>query len=140
MSHPPTHHLFHGDNVGEYVTTLGRGIEHLVDQLHRVSRPVSGLSPERAAKRPRYAYVPFGGGQRICIGQQFAMMEATLALATLAQRFTFRAVEGHPVEPHPQVTLRPKHGVAMRLSRRTAVEGPIPPGPRERPGESAARS
>ena len=76
------------------------------------------FSPERAEKRHRYAYFPFGGGPRQCIGNTFALMEAQLILATLAQRYRLRLVPGHPVEPQALITLRPKHGMAMRAERR----------------------
>jgi len=74
------------------------------------------FAPERVQQRPRHAYFPFGAGQRMCIGNSFAMMEGVLILAMLYQRFTVKPVEGHPVVPHPRVTLRPLHGVQVRLS------------------------
>jgi cytochrome P450 len=74
--------------------------------------------PERVAGRPRFAYFPFGGGQRLCIGSHLAMMEAQLILATLAQRYSVSLVPGHPVELGPLVTLRPKHGILATLSVR----------------------
>ena len=74
--------------------------------------------PERAQKLPKFAYFPFGGGPRQCIGAAFAMMEATLLLATIAQRFQFRAEPGHVVMPTPSFTLRPKQGIRMRLEKR----------------------
>jgi cytochrome P450 len=79
--------------------------------------------PERwedgfAKKIPKFAYMPFGGGARVCIGNQFALMEATLLLATIAQRFWLRTVPGHRVVPDPSITLRFKHGLRMSLTRR----------------------
>lgn len=79
--------------------------------------------PERwendlAKRLPRYAYFPFGGGPRLCIGNTFAMMEATLLLATIAQRFRFRLAPGASVKPLLSVTLRPAAGVHMTLSAR----------------------
>jgi cytochrome P450 len=71
------------------------------------------FSPERAAQRPRLAYLPFGGGQRLCIGNSFALMEATLITASVLQRFRLRSVPGHSVEPEPLATLRPKGGLPM---------------------------
>jgi cytochrome P450 len=71
--------------------------------------------PERSQKLPRFAYFPFGGGPRQCIGNSFAMMEATLLLAAIARRFQFRAVSGDPIIPAPSFTLRPKHGIPMTL-------------------------
>ncbi|MGJ3237110.1 MAG: cytochrome P450 [Anaerolineae bacterium] len=73
---------------------------------------------ERAGAVPRHAYLPFGGGPRICIGNAFAMMEARLLLASIVQQFQVSHVDGHPVEPEPLVTLRAKHGMLMHLSRR----------------------
>lgn len=69
-------------------------------------------------KRHKFAYYPFGGGSRICIGNQFALMEATLVLSTLAQRFHLEPAGDKPVEVDPTFTLRPKNGLPMRLVRR----------------------
>jgi len=79
--------------------------------------------PERwagdlARRLPRYAYFPFGGGPRQCIGNGFAMMEAVLLLATIAQRFRLSLVPGQRITPTPYVTLRPEPGIRMRLTRR----------------------
>ena len=68
---------------------------------------------------PRFGWFPFGGGPRLCIGVGFAMMEARLVLATLAQRFGFESVPGEEkVELMASVTLRPKHGVNVRVRAR----------------------
>ncbi len=80
------------------------------------------FAPERwedglAKRLPRFAYLPFGGGPRICIGNQFAMMEAVLLLATIARRFSLRTATPR-VEPEASVTLRFKHGLSMTLSER----------------------
>jgi cytochrome P450 len=74
-------------------------------------------------KLPRFAYFPFGGGPRQCIGNSFATMEATLLLATIAQRFRMRSVPGNVVEPVPSFTLRPKHGIPMTLQARELQAG-----------------
>ena len=76
------------------------------------------FSPERSAERPRFAYLPFGGGPRICIGTSFAMMEAVLVLATLARKYRFRLVPGHRVEPRGLITLQPRYGMAMTVEKR----------------------
>jgi len=69
---------------------------------------------------PRFVYFPFGGGPRGCIGASFAMMEAVLLLAAIAQRFRLEAVPGHPVVPVPGFTLRPKQGIKMVVHRRSS--------------------
>lgn len=76
------------------------------------------FSAERSEGRPRYAYFPFGGGARQCIGNHFALIEAHLAIAAIAQRFTLDLVPGHPVEPDPTFTLRPRHGLLMTIKER----------------------
>jgi cytochrome P450 len=64
---------------------------------------------------PRFAYFPFGGGPRRCIGSGFAMMEAVLVLASIAQRYSFGPVPGQTVVPAPVATLRPRNGVHVVL-------------------------
>ncbi|HEX6796493.1 MAG TPA: cytochrome P450 [Ktedonobacterales bacterium] len=76
------------------------------------------FTPERVAARPRFAYFPFGGGPRQCIGNGFALMEAQIALATIAQRYRLRALPGRAIEPEPLITLRPHGGLPMLLERR----------------------
>jgi cytochrome P450 len=65
-----------------------------------------------------FAYFPFGGGTRRCIGEAFAWMELVLVTATIAQQWRLRLVPGHPVAPQPLVTLRLKHGLRMTVERR----------------------
>jgi cytochrome P450 len=76
------------------------------------------FSPERVLARPRYAYIPFGAGQRICIGAAFAMTEAMLILAMIAQRYRLHLKLDHPIEPQGLITLRPRYGIRMTLERR----------------------
>jgi cytochrome P450 len=76
------------------------------------------FAAERAASRPRFAYIPFGAGPRICIGAAFALAEATLILATIAQRYRLHLKPGFPVEPQGLITLRPRYGLRMLLERR----------------------
>jgi cytochrome P450 len=71
--------------------------------------------PGRAAGRPKFAYYPFGGGPRTCVGNHFALMEATLILATIAQRFRVELVPGQAIVPDTTFTLRPKPGVEVTL-------------------------
>jgi cytochrome P450 len=72
----------------------------------------------RNVSLPRFAYFPFGGGPRVCIGAGFAMMEAILLLATIAQPFRLELVPGQTIEKLPSVTLRPKSGIRVILHRR----------------------
>jgi cytochrome P450 len=76
-------------------------------------------SDPRAASLPRFAYFPFGGGPRVCIGAGFAMMEAVLLLATIAQQFRVQIVPGQKVKMQPTVTLRPRNGIPVTLKRRS---------------------
>jgi cytochrome P450 len=85
--------------------------------------------PERwegdfAKRLPRFAYFPFGGGPRFCIGQAFAQLEAVLLLATLAQRFDVDVLPTPPPTPETSVTLRPRHGLRVRLTRRAPTLSP----------------
>jgi cytochrome P450 len=78
------------------------------------------FKPERMAvakkkARPRGRYLPFGAGPRVCIGSHFALVEAQLALAAMVQRVRLEPMWTTPIEPEPLVTLRPKHGVPMRV-------------------------
>jgi cytochrome P450 len=75
-------------------------------------------TPEFRAALPPFAYFPFGGGPRRCIGESFAWMELVLVVATIAQQWRLRLVPDHPVEPQPLVTLRTKHGMRMVVTSR----------------------
>lgn len=70
---------------------------------------------EKVKTRHQYAYLPFGGGPRSCIGKHFAMLESQLILAMIFRRYHLRVVEGYSVEPEPLVTLRPRNGLRMVL-------------------------
>ncbi len=75
----------------------------------------SEFRPERwvglADQLPRFAYFPFGGGPRVCIGNRFAMMEAVLILVTMVQRVRLARLQDRTVTPPPSITLRPRGGV-----------------------------
>jgi cytochrome P450 len=75
----------------------------------------------RTQRLPRFAYMPFGGGPRICIGQRFAMMEAVLMLATILREFAFEPMMGKEPRPFPSITLRPEGGVWVKLRRRRVL-------------------
>jgi cytochrome P450 len=81
--------------------------------------------PERSADRPKFVYLPFGAGPRQCIGNQFALIEAQLIVATLAQRYRLHLVPQHRVEPWALITLRPRFGMPMIIERRTAWYSPV---------------
>ena len=76
------------------------------------------LEGKRYRVFPRFAYFPFGGGPRVCVGAGFAMMEAVLLLATVAQRYDMQLAPNQKVRMFPSVTLRPRRGVRMILHRR----------------------
>ena len=78
------------------------------------------FTPERVAARPRFAYFPFGGGARQCIGNHFALMESMIIIPSIAGRYRLRRVSAEPVEEHALVTLRPRNGIPVMVERRTS--------------------
>jgi len=112
--------------IAGYPVRKGMGVAMAQWVVHRdprwYSKPEEFL-PERwegdfQKTLPRFAYFPFGGGPRQCIGNSFAQMEAALILATIAQKFRIRLAPGHPVVPLASITLRPRHGVRVTLESR----------------------
>ena len=77
------------------------------------------FTPEEKAARPKFTYFPFGGGNRQCIGESFAWMEAILLTATIAQKWRLRLVPGQTIEVQPKITLRPKQAIRMMLEQRS---------------------
>jgi cytochrome P450 len=75
------------------------------------------FTPQNKAGRPRFAYFPFGGGGRQCIGEAFAWMEGVLLLATVGQRWRMELLPG-PIDVQPKITLRPKYPIRMKLHPR----------------------
>jgi Cytochrome P450 len=75
-------------------------------------------------RAPKFVYLPFGAGPRQCIGNQFALIEAQLIVATLAQGYRLHLVPRHRVEPWALITLRPRFGMPMIIERRTAWRSP----------------
>jgi cytochrome P450 len=76
------------------------------------------FAPNQVKARPRYAYLPFGGGPRVCIGASFAMIEATVILATLARAVRFQPVAGYHPKTVTRITLRPAGGLPLRMEPR----------------------
>lgn len=115
--------------LGGYAVRAGTTIFIVPWILHRdpryfdepeVFRPERWMGP-LARTLPRFAYMPFGGGPRICIGQRFAMIEAVLLLATIAQRFSVEWQRDRTVTPFPSITLRPAGGVWVRIEARKTL-------------------
>jgi cytochrome P450 len=115
--------------VGEYTIPKGASVMVAPWTLGRDARWYAHpqvFDPERftlenEAKTPRYAFVPFGGGPRVCIGNQFAMMEARLILATIAQHYQLSLKPGFVTEPIRAFTLRPSNGMKMIAHVREAI-------------------
>ena len=112
--------------IAGYPVTKGMGVAMAQWVVHRDPRwydVPEEFRPERweddlLKRLPRFAYFPFGGGPRQCIGNTFALMEATLILATIARKFRLLLVPNHPVVPLASITLRPRHGVRVTLESR----------------------
>ncbi|MGZ3688725.1 MAG: cytochrome P450, partial [Bdellovibrionota bacterium] len=113
------------DKIGGFTIPAGAIMVLSPYVMHRVPKyweNPEGFDPERfreeeVAKRPKFAWFPFGGGPRLCIGNAFAMMEAQLILTMVLQKFRLDLVPGHIVTPEALITLRPKYGVQMTLHR-----------------------
>jgi cytochrome P450 len=78
--------------------------------------------PERSADRPKFAFIPFGAGPRRCIGDQFALIETQLSVATFAQQYRLHLQPGHKVDPWPLITLRPRFGMPMTIECRSRTQ------------------
>jgi len=113
--------------LGEYTVPRGCGVsiaQWVVQRDARWFEDPLAFRPERwdadlQKRLPRFAYFPFGGGPRQCIGNSFALMEAQLVLATIAQKFRFRLDPTHRVTPFASITMRPKHGIRATLESRS---------------------
>lgn len=114
------------DTLGGHPVPAGATVQISPYIIHRDSRwwerPFDFYpehhEPEKAKARPKYAYMPFGGGPRVCLGKNFALMEAQIALASIAQRVDLELLEGHKVEEQAMISLRPRDDVVMRVTRR----------------------
>jgi cytochrome P450 len=116
--------------IGGYLIRKGCGVSLSQWVVHRDPRWYESpeeFRPERweadlLKRLPRFAYFPFGGGPRQCIGNSFALMEAALILATIAQNFRLRLVPGQVVAPLASITLRPRNGIRVTLEARRPAE------------------
>ena len=114
------------DVIGGYHIPANSSVTLVINNVHRDPRfwdnperfDPERFTPERSANRPHYAYMPFGGGPRLCIGNMFAMTEAQLVLASVIQRYQLRLLPGHPVKAAPIFVMRTSHGLPMTLHRR----------------------
>lgn len=79
------------------------------------------FAPSRSVGRPSYAYFPFGGGPRLCIGRSLALLEIHLIVAMVGQAYELRLLPGHWVEPRAGLTLRPRGGLLMTVARRASA-------------------
>jgi cytochrome P450 len=110
-------------SIGPYWIRKGTMVffsQYIVQRDPRWFPDPERFCPERftaaaKASRPRFAYFPFGGGGRQCIGESFAWMEAILALTTIAQRWRVVPIEGGKIELQPKITLRPKNGIRVKV-------------------------
>lgn len=115
--------------LGGYAVPRGTGIAAVPWVVHRDARWYENpeeFFPERwegefLKRIPRFAYFPFSFGARQCIGNSFALMEANLVLATIAQQFRFRLLPGYSVVPLASITLRPRHGLQVVTETRAHV-------------------
>ena len=106
---------------GEHVLPANSYVAVVTWALHRHPEfwpDPDRFEPERAGARHSYCYLPFGAGPRTCIGAGMAMLEIQLVLAQIVQRFKVRVVPGHPIETLAKVTLKPRYGMPVTLSRR----------------------
>jgi cytochrome P450 len=111
------------DEIGGYAIPAGAVVLLSPYVMHRHPRfweaptvfDPERFAPARSGDRPRYAYFPFGGGPRRCLGEHFALQEAQLIVTMVAQTYRLQLVPGHPVIPQPMLALRPRHGVRVML-------------------------
>ena len=111
------------DRIGGVHIPKGASVQMCVYAMHRNPRywdnpegfDPERFLPERAAGRPQFAYFPFGGGGRVCIGRKLAMMEGALIIARILQAFRLNLVPGQRIEIEPMITLRPKYGIQMTI-------------------------
>jgi cytochrome P450 len=113
--------VLENDTIGGYHIPAGSSLEISSYVTHRhpdfwenpEDFDPDRFAPQRSANRPQYAYLPFGAGQRLCIGSHLAMLEARIILSRVLQRFRLELVANKIAEPMPGITLRLRHGLLM---------------------------
>ncbi len=139
------------DRIGGVHIPKGASVQMCVYAMHRNPRywdnpegfDPERFLPERSVGRPQFAYFPFGGGGRVCIGRKLAMMEGSLIIARILQAFRLSLAPGHRIEVEPKITLRPKYGIHMTIHDAAPAGATAPrrahhDGARELPVEAAA--
>jgi cytochrome P450 len=118
------------DEIGGYHVPAGSGVMILITMIHRDPKiwpnpegyDPRRFLPENLKSRPRHAYLPFGGGRRICVGSTFAIVEATLLAAMISRKMVFDIPRGARIEPEAAITMRPRNGLPMTMIRRTVSD------------------
>jgi cytochrome P450 len=121
-----TREALNDDQIGEYKVRKGDEIMISIFVMHSSNRfwndpeifDPSRFEPEKDKNRHKFVYFPFGGGPRICIGNNFAMMEMQILLSMIFNEFRFKKVKEHKVELEPLITLRPRNGMWMEIEQR----------------------
>jgi cytochrome P450 len=116
--------------IGGYVIPAGTSVALYIYGMHHDARwfpdpetfNPDRFLPDEESKMPKYAYVPFAAGPRVCIGNMFALMEAQLCLAVIVSRYNLKLKPGHDVKMHARITLNPKGGLPMIVERRTPAQ------------------
>lgn len=104
---------------GTVVIAYIYGAHHAAEQWENPEKfDPSRFAKEQKKERHSFAYLPFGGGPRLCIGNNFALMEMQLALARMVPRYDFELAPNQEIKPHPLITLHPKNGIWMKIRKR----------------------
>jgi len=114
------------DEIGGYTIKKNRDIFVFVYGMHHNAKYWNDpevFDPERFSAENKknhvpYSYLPFGGGPRLCIGNNFALMEMQLILSMFTKRYRFEVIPEHKVEMNPMITLRPRYGIKMKVHKR----------------------